>query len=432
MLNGRHNVVRHIAVVAVHTALALVLAGCEGQRHLVSVTYTCLDFNGITGVCARWHQRAEIVMEQSGNDEDEGGGCFPADAIVLGRNGPMRISDLGLGDEVLGYDAAEGKPVYTEVRTWLHRHPTADTPMLELTTEAGNSFIASPGHMIALENEQKGSRFVRARDLSPGDALITGGGRSDAVVSVKEVQGRGLYAPLTHTSNLFIGGAELLSGNMTEPDAHHRTVLAHSFAHVSEPQRYEWAWHLLLSAVEHIKPSWGQASSLNDVDGYVHPVARLLMRLLGIAPIENIAIESEVDGVTGRRLAGGSSSSNNDQAEKRKELLITIIGGVLGFPPFLSMQAVRPSPPVEDIHLEMGEAAPSATDDGGGLPGWAVALIVCAGLFSLGAFVQFMRRRQANAQRSFSGILGAPAAEANNQGEVLGVSNGPADPGTRY
>mmetsp|Transcript_44065 Transcript_44065/g.99116 ORF Transcript_44065/g.99116 Transcript_44065/m.99116 type:complete len:461 (-) Transcript_44065:106-1488(-) len=442
-----HKVARQCLLAALHATLALLLTGCSDNEieHPVYITYTCLDFNGITGVCSRWHQRGQIVIfedEEDNDDEEDGGGCFPADAVVFGRHGPMQISELGVGDEVLGYDAAEGTPVYTEVRTWLHWHPTADTPMLELHTQHGHSFVASPGHMVALDKadgaNRKGSSFVRARELAPGHALITGSGRSEEVASVKEVQGKGLYAPLTYTSNLFVGGPGLLPSNVTHEDAHHGAVLVHSFAHVSEPQRYDWAWHLLLSAVERIKPSWTQASVMNRDDGYVHPVARLFMRLLGIAPIESIAIDREIDGISGRRLKGGgggggaggrAGGGGNNEEEKKKELLLSVITGALGLPPFLSMAAVRPEPPVDDIHSEIGNIAPSVEGNDSS-PNWTLIVVVIASVvLSLVALRVFMKKRAALAERSFSGILNVRGpADANYQGEVVvgevvGVTN---------
>merc|ERR1712228_494152 len=176
----------------------------------------------------------------------------------------MGMSDVSLGDELLGFNHATGQTEFSAVRAWLHRDLDAEVLMTNIRTDVGN-LVATPMHSLA---SGKGDAYTFARDFLTGDTLITPGG-SAVVRDISLTHGQGLYAPLTMTSNYFVGDGT--------PES---SFLAHNFAHLATPQRYDSAIHGLLSVVELFKPSIHAVG--HSERSYVHPVMRVLARVAGI------------------------------------------------------------------------------------------------------------------------------------------------------
>jgi hypothetical protein len=176
------------------------------------------------------------------------------------------MSQLKIGDEIRGVDSS-GSVVMTPVRAWLHRDVNAQTTMTVVNTNAG-VVVASPRHLLATGKQA----YSFASELSVGRTLVREG--KDAalvedvtVESISETQGKGLYAPLTLTTNYFVG--EVMSPG----------VLAHSFAELRHPQWYERTFHAMLTVAEFFKPKIN-AIDAND-QAYLHPVAAFFMKMLG-------------------------------------------------------------------------------------------------------------------------------------------------------
>jgi len=300
---------------------ALFLQGCTdptgGSDHGVEIKYECREWKG--DMCRMWLATGHVTSRKNV-------GCFPANATVIGRTGPIKMSAVRIGDELLGFNPASGQAEFTKVRAWLHRESKLPGLMVRVQTDAGD-VLASPTHNLAV-----GNTFKFARDVKVGDSLIAATGPVVVNGITWEDNHVGAYAPLTWGSNLFVGSAEPKASSF---------FLAHSFAMVQGAQWMQGPFHALLSVVELFVPSVHAIDDDKDTT-YLHPVCRFFLRTLGIpikgdTGIEVLEIERTLQvqapeehnpTLRGRRLEGHEA----DPDEKSLPMAIKV---VLDHPPFM-------------------------------------------------------------------------------------------------
>eukprot|EP00747_Dinoflagellata_sp_TGD_P152270 gnl/TRDRNA2_/TRDRNA2_177285_c7_seq12.p1 gnl/TRDRNA2_/TRDRNA2_177285_c7~~gnl/TRDRNA2_/TRDRNA2_177285_c7_seq12.p1 ORF type:complete len:468 (-),score=57.26 gnl/TRDRNA2_/TRDRNA2_177285_c7_seq12:101-1321(-) len=196
--------------------------------------------------------------------------CFPGDAKVISRSGPRDMAEIRIGDELLGFNSATGKPEFTRVHVWLHREPYEAASFIKLHTSTGG-IVMSAGHNIAVGRPDN---YVFARDAHVGSFLLTPNGTS-SITSRSQVRGKGIYAPWTTTSNLYVGAGEGF-------------FLAHSLANV--PSRFEKLLNPLFSILSFVFPFVHGLDPDFDLD-YMHPVVRLFWSIVGVKYSDSFAIK---------------------------------------------------------------------------------------------------------------------------------------------
>ena len=137
------------------------------------------------------------------------GSCFPEDAIVhIPGKGDTLIKDLRSGDQILTMDSETGRLEETEFLDWLHINEDQVMNFLKFITENGKSLEVSPDHQIF--TKEHGS--ILARDVNIGqDSLVLASPDSTGkiyskIVAISEVEKIGVYAPLTWSGDLVVGG----------------------------------------------------------------------------------------------------------------------------------------------------------------------------------------------------------------------------------
>jgi hypothetical protein len=123
-------------------------------------------------------------------------GCFPGDSTVQVEGGDfVAIKDLKLGDRV---KVSENKfePVYS----FAHKNSNMVTSYLQLRIASGSRLTISPEHLLFVH----GHGAVPASHVKTGDQVYTGDNVLDAVVSVKSVIKKGVYAPFTPSGELIV------------------------------------------------------------------------------------------------------------------------------------------------------------------------------------------------------------------------------------
>lgn len=106
------------------------------------------------------------------------GGCFDEASLVYTRIGPLEISQLNIGDEILSV-TPEGELEYSEVLLFLDRNPTAKELYYEIETESGAIISITPAHLIfvsednSTEFERQISRATYAKNVQIGQFLYT-------------------------------------------------------------------------------------------------------------------------------------------------------------------------------------------------------------------------------------------------------------------
>ncbi|XP_041355648.1 zinc metalloproteinase nas-37-like isoform X2 [Gigantopelta aegis] len=104
----------------------------------------------------------------------ESGSCFPGDGQLILDNGNLvDMKDLRTGQRVLTIQA--GRRVFSEVKTFIKRHPHQNTTYRTLLTEQGNHVTMSDNHLIFVSvtntSAKMESRF--AMSVKPVDYIFT-------------------------------------------------------------------------------------------------------------------------------------------------------------------------------------------------------------------------------------------------------------------
>eukprot|EP00747_Dinoflagellata_sp_TGD_P152278 gnl/TRDRNA2_/TRDRNA2_177285_c7_seq20.p1 gnl/TRDRNA2_/TRDRNA2_177285_c7~~gnl/TRDRNA2_/TRDRNA2_177285_c7_seq20.p1 ORF type:complete len:224 (-),score=39.75 gnl/TRDRNA2_/TRDRNA2_177285_c7_seq20:406-1044(-) len=180
------------------------------------------------------------------------------------------MAEVRIGDELLGFNQATGKPEFTQMYAWLHREPDKEAMFIQLHTSTGG-IVMSPGHNVAVGSPDNN---VFARDASVGNSLLTPNGIA-LVTSRSNVTGMGIYAPWTATANLYVGMGE-------------EVFLAHALANV--PSRFENLLNPMFSILKLVVPS------VHDLDqdshsSYMHPVVVLFWSIVGVKYSDSFAIK---------------------------------------------------------------------------------------------------------------------------------------------
>lgn len=159
------------------------------------------------------------------NEASNAMGCFPSHAIVQERcRGHVRMSDVRIGDQI-----AVGGGRYSRVIAMLHRNPGAIAQYVCMM-HIGGRLAASDDHLVLARRADPADKqlagayrahgdavtlalncrswsWMPAQDVSEGDDLLDLNGHPLRVESVRRVQQRGAFAPLTAESTLVVDGA---------------------------------------------------------------------------------------------------------------------------------------------------------------------------------------------------------------------------------
>uniref|UniRef100_A0A7S4QDF5 Hedgehog protein Hint domain-containing protein n=1 Tax=Alexandrium monilatum TaxID=311494 RepID=A0A7S4QDF5_9DINO len=183
---------------------------------------------------------ASAAAETAGNvasDAADAVGCFPGLATVRERRrGVIRISTVGVGDELVGLDNAPSRVI-----ALLHANADVLAEYLHLE-HAGGELAISSRHLLRARCRRRGGRrhfdevqlremagatpssasravvhergipedtaweWVAAEAIRPGDQLQDAHGQPSAVRVVRRAEHRGAFAPLTADSAVLVDG----------------------------------------------------------------------------------------------------------------------------------------------------------------------------------------------------------------------------------
>lgn len=174
----------------------------------ITAESSCLSYSD-KGYCSKW--------SISGRIEQDTAACFPETAKVMTPQGLKRMDELKKGDQVLA--SRQGKEVFTRLTSWFHHEKKGTANYLRVKV-ADSFFLVSHTHNILTEQLV----YAFPEDLE-GQSLFSLG----KVESIEVTQAAGKFAPKTETNNFFV-----YLENSSE-----KKVLAHCFAEVRDPQRFE-------------------------------------------------------------------------------------------------------------------------------------------------------------------------------------------------
>ena len=158
--------------------------------------------------------------------------CFSSHNLVeVQGKGATRMEHLQIGDFVQTNGGG-----YSEVYSFLHKDNDRIAPYLQIYTATAEAPLeVSAAHMISLASVG-GQLFVRADSVNVGDVLSTVDNVVTTVTAIEHAYRRGLFAPLTYTGDISVGG--ILASNYISVFS-----LSHSVTHASMAPR-RWFCHL--------------------------------------------------------------------------------------------------------------------------------------------------------------------------------------------
>lgn len=210
---------------AASSAASAVMSGAQSAAPMVGDAATALASN---------------LGDAASNIGGDDNGCFPASAMVMGRQGPIRMEELRLGDEL---ECAPGD--FSPVIAMLHRSPGTKMTYLRIHHDHG-SLAVSANHLLYIcpkPGADAGSwQWAAAAAVRPGD-LLQHATEFAAVLSVSVEAESGIFAPLTLCSTLLVDG--VLCSCFAPPE---EFCLSHSLCHCAlAPLRF---WYYARRSLE--------------------------------------------------------------------------------------------------------------------------------------------------------------------------------------
>lgn len=153
--------------------------------------------------------------------------CFAADSLVRAHDGRLRtMKELALDEWVLAVSGGSetSEVVASRAEAWIHRNPNRRATFLRVETASGRVLKLTPNHFIYKREACSGDvklvapdeilrevPLTLAAEVRVGNCLFElepmGDGfalMESEVVSVEEVEGVGVYSPMTPEGNLFV------------------------------------------------------------------------------------------------------------------------------------------------------------------------------------------------------------------------------------
>jgi hypothetical protein len=219
-----------------------------------------------SGMCTEW--------SHSGTIKQNTGSCFPENTYVITSEGITQMKDLYVGSDLLGYNTYTELTEFSEMPTWFHYDRNVQIPYINVLTKDG-SITSSSMHNIAFTNDGDSNDFYKyTSELSENDNLIgftfdqnnleDQNVRECDIIKTETVNQVGMYAPYTKLHNYFVS------------DDRKNFYLAHSFAHVKNPAKYEYA----VSTVFNTLLRFYNVDETQDV--YLNPIAKSLYNIMSL------------------------------------------------------------------------------------------------------------------------------------------------------
>jgi hypothetical protein len=213
--------------------------------------------------------------------------CFPNFAIVYTPNGPKKVSELQIGEEVkvMQHDNTVG---WSPVIGWCHKDIEQDASFLELMTSTQQTITLSPDHLLPVvrngkkhrslrHHEVDGAEYMKAGEVVQGDSVLqvttTASGEERfqcvPVTSARTIESRGIFAPLTMTGTVVVDNIAASC---------YASVPSHAAAHAAvAPVRAAFELRPKTVAKHHEER---EGKQFRGASNYVDRLGRLQMRVL--------------------------------------------------------------------------------------------------------------------------------------------------------
>ena len=124
--------------------------------------------------------------------------CFSGDSLVTLESGEkIRMDQLRIGQSVIDDIRGGSSPIVF----FSHADKNARPQFIEITTQLGQKFRATPGHFVYLNRTLRKLESVKI-----GDKVTLQSGIEGSVAVIERTFGRGLYNPHTLSGDIFVDG----------------------------------------------------------------------------------------------------------------------------------------------------------------------------------------------------------------------------------
>jgi len=131
--------------------------------------------------------------------------CFSGNSIVeVQDRGRISMNALKIGDLVLTSNGT-----FAKVYSFGHYQQKAETEFLQIQASSvyqNQALEITKDHLLYVCNGNRNFQIVPAGTVKVGDFLITESGEATPITSIRKVQRRGAYAPLTTNGNIVVNG----------------------------------------------------------------------------------------------------------------------------------------------------------------------------------------------------------------------------------
>jgi desert hedgehog protein len=176
-----------------------------GQEVLNSIHSSCANairsFNNV-------HKSCDCPIAKAIVQVVTGGGCFPAEAMVVTPQGKKQISELKVGDCVLSKRADGSVDTCDEVYMFGHAEHGTNHLYHKLSLSSGSSIHLTNKHFIHTSKSSatqfKQAVLKYAEDVSVGDWIWGANGEASQVYTVERVVLKGAFNPYTTSGNIIV------------------------------------------------------------------------------------------------------------------------------------------------------------------------------------------------------------------------------------
>jgi len=176
-----------------------------GQEVLNSIHSSCANaissFNNV-------HKSCDCPIAKAIVQVFTGGGCFPAEAMVVTPQGKKQISELKVGDCVLSKRADGSVDTCDEVYMFGHAEHGTSHLYHKLSLSSGSSIHLTNKHFIHTSKSSatqfKQAVLKYAEDVSVGDWIWGANGEASQVYTVERVVLKGAFNPYTTSGNIIV------------------------------------------------------------------------------------------------------------------------------------------------------------------------------------------------------------------------------------
>jgi len=184
-----------------------------GQEVLNSIHDTCeaavLSFGSVTKrTCDCPVASTKVTLAGKEVKVTIGGGCFPAEAMVVTPQGKKQISELKVGDCVLSKRADGSVDTCDEVYMFGHAQHGTSHLYHKLSLSSGSTIHLANKHFIHTSKSSathfKQAVLKYAEDVSVGDWIWGANGEASQVYAIERVVLKGAFNPYTTSGNIIV------------------------------------------------------------------------------------------------------------------------------------------------------------------------------------------------------------------------------------